>query len=144
MVEIANSPKGALFCAPKVFCATYDELCRIVITYKNLKIIIFSWYAHIWHTIHNFELAVKCAWWVISKSAYIFRHEIVHTFLCALSNFPHMLYLNRCIFTIKKFPPFELSTPLWTSHYLNFSPSQCTRKMHCTVSPHFTCGKMEF
>ena len=59
------------------------------------------WYAHIWHEIHIFQLALKCAWLVISNVGHIIRYQETYIFQRALSNFSHILSLKRWIVTIK-------------------------------------------
>ena len=56
-----------------------------------------------------FHFVIKCAWWVISKCAYIIRHETMYTFQSVQSEFLYMLSTNRWIVTIKKFGLSEIS-----------------------------------
>ena len=81
---------------------------HIYIASKIPNIIIYSWYAHIWHEIHIFQLAIKCAWWVISKCAHIIRHETMYVFQSVQSDILCLFYMKRWICTIKKVSPLHL------------------------------------
>ena len=71
-------------------CGLQWWVWEICIVSKVWNIMILFWYADIWHKIHIFHLLVKCAWWVISKWAYIFRSPTMYIFYGAASEFSHM------------------------------------------------------
>ena len=67
----------------------------ISIDIENLNFTIFFWYAHIWHEFHIFQGPVKCAWWVISKCAYIIRYQAMHISQIVASEFLYMFHLSK-------------------------------------------------
>ena len=83
-----------------------NELWHICIASKVWNIKKLFWFADIWHRIHVFYLLVKCAWWVISKWAHVFRSMMMYNFYGAASEFSHVLYLKHWICTDSKFCPF--------------------------------------
>ena len=98
----------------KLIVAAKILVLHINIALKNPKMILISWYAHIWHKIHIFHLPVKCAWWVISNQAPKFRHATLYMFQCVLTELLCILYLRCCFFTTQNFSPFEF----WKSVFL--------------------------
>ena len=94
------------------------RVCPIYIAWKNPNMRKISWYAHIWHKISIFQLAVKRTLCVISNLFHFFfsSSEIAHVSMGAIRILVHALFESLLLY-YKKFLPFVRKTT-----FANFRP----------------------